>query len=453
MRRSIFILLFLSITSPVYSGDKNQNKTVPAFTDSDLQKYKVKGVTDSEMPDKLRKEKMHPQLPSPMDARSVFKENDLSVVSVIAYKENGISFSHGSGFIVTSDGAVVTNYHVISNAAYVKVKAGKIILEVEGLLYSDKENDIVILKANGMNLPTVNLGDSDMIEEKEKVFVMSSPRGSENIISEGVLNGRKRAGSDRELFLISANFSEGSSGGPVFNEKGEVIGIATSVIDKAKNLNFASPVNLIKGNFSSQKAVTPQDALSDDYRLTADYWFNIANNFSKAAKYNDAVEAYKKALSYDPYFATAYNGLGVAYMKLKMYKKAIKFYKKSIMLDPNSSWVYSNLGLVYTESAMYKEAIDELKRALRITPDLAVAHFNLGLTYRRLHEHKKALDSYKEAVRIDPGFVDAHFHLGKTYVDLNEKDAALDEYNKLKDLDPVLADKLMNLIERYITVF
>ncbi|RJQ22199.1 MAG: hypothetical protein C4560_02735 [Nitrospiraceae bacterium] len=87
------------------------------------------------------------------DADRIFKENSKAVVVVVAYNEKGEPISQGSGFIVSPDGAVVTNYHVISNAKGIKVKAGDKVLDVEGLIHADKENDLVILKVKGEKLP------------------------------------------------------------------------------------------------------------------------------------------------------------------------------------------------------------------------------------------------------------------------------------------------------------
>ena len=80
-------------------------------------------------------------------ADKIFKENNKAVVVVITYNAKGEPISQGSGFIIRPDGAVITNYHVISNAVDISVKAGDTVLKVEGLLHVDKENDLVILKA------------------------------------------------------------------------------------------------------------------------------------------------------------------------------------------------------------------------------------------------------------------------------------------------------------------
>jgi len=85
------------------------------------------------------------------NADKIFKENNKAVVVVVTYNAKGEPISQGSGFIVRPDGAVITNYHVISNAVHIAVKAGDKVLKVEGLLHVDKENDLVMLKAKERN--------------------------------------------------------------------------------------------------------------------------------------------------------------------------------------------------------------------------------------------------------------------------------------------------------------
>ena len=206
------------------------------------------------------------------DANKIFKENNEAVVVIVTYDLEGNPMMQGSGFIVRSDGAIVTNYHVISNAEDIKVKAGEKVLKVEGLLHIDKENDIVILKVDAEGLQVVKIGDVEEAEVGENVYVISSPQGLENTISDGILSGIREINPKRKILQITAPISKGSSGSPVFNKNGEVIGIATLLIEKAQNLNFAMPVNLIKDKFSLTKITKLKDVEVEDFKKTAEYW-------------------------------------------------------------------------------------------------------------------------------------------------------------------------------------
>lgn len=146
----------------------------------------------------------------------------------------------------------------------------------------------------------------------ERRSIISSPQGLENTISEGILSGIGKIDTKRRILQITAPISEGSSGGPVFNKNGEVIGIATFLIKEAQNINFAMPINLIKDKISAKKVMALKDAVIKDYQKTAGYWFWLGYYYKEAGMYREAVEAYKQAIRIKPDDAKAHYGLGDA---------------------------------------------------------------------------------------------------------------------------------------------
>ncbi|PIV43517.1 MAG: hypothetical protein COS27_04730 [Nitrospirae bacterium CG02_land_8_20_14_3_00_41_53] len=350
------------------------------------------------------------------DADRIFKENSKAVVVVIAYDKQDKPISQGSGFIVRPDGAIVTNYHVISNAVDIKVKVGDKLLKVEGLLHIDKENDIVILKAKGKDLSVIKIGDIEKVSVGEKVYVISSPEGLENTISDGVLSGIRELDPKRKILQITAPISKGSSGGPVFNKNGEVIGIATFLIEEAQNLNFAIPVNLIKDKISARKVAALKDVDIEDYKKIAAFWLMIGLSYEADSLFKEAIEAYKQAVRVNPDFTYAH------------------------------AYAHNRLGIAYSKSGMYREAMEAFKQAIRIEPDYAEAYNNLGKTYVELGMYREAIEACKQAIRIKPGFAMAHYGLGLTYLLIDNRGLALEQYKILKSLDPKLADHLFNFI-------
>ncbi len=380
------------------------------------------------------------------DADRIFKENNKAVVVVLTYNEKGEPISQGSGFIVRADGAVVTNYHVISNAMDIKVKAGDKVYEVEGLIHTDKENDIVILKAKGKKLPIVKLGDIEKANIGEKVYVISSPQGLENTISDGILSGIREITPERKVLQITAPISPGSSGGPVFNKNGEVIGIATFLLKEAQNLNFAMPVNLIKDKIGSKKITALKDSTIEDYKKTAGYWFNLGFAYIESGMYKEAIEAFKKAIKLQPDFARAHLGLGSAYQSSGMYREAIEAYQEAIRLEPNLFISHFSLGLSYASLGMYKEAIASYKQVIMLKPDFVSAHLMIGVTYGKLGMYKEEIETLKQTIRIKPDNTAAHYGLGLAYLSTGNRGMSLEQYKILKKLDIEQAEKLFNLI-------
>ena len=165
--------------------------------------------------------------------------------------------SAGSGFVVSSDGLVVTNKHVVDID-----KADFTVITKDGKKYSakilakDPMHDFAVLKISGGKFPTLNLGDSDKLQIGQTVIAIGNALGEfSNTVSRGVISGLSRSivassGSSSErleqLIQTDAAINPGNSGGPLLNLNGEVIGINTAIAQGAQNIGFAIPVNQIK---------------------------------------------------------------------------------------------------------------------------------------------------------------------------------------------------------------
>lgn len=255
----------------------------------------------------------------------------------------------------------------------------------------------------------------------EKVYVISSPKGLENTISEGILSGIREIDPKRKIIQITAPVSEGSSGGPVFNKNGEVIGIATFLLKEAQNINFAMPANLIKDKISARRVVALKDAEIEDYEKTAEYWFILGYSYGEAGLYKEAIEACNQAIRIKLDYADAHNNLGIAYNGLGMHREAIEAYKQAIRIKPDLAMAHNNLGLAYGDLGMYKEEIEAFKQAIKINPNYVNAHLNLGVAYSKLRMNREAIEAFKQAIRIKPDYADAHYCLGIIYLILNDR--------------------------------
>jgi len=169
----------------------------------------------------------------------------------------------GSGFIISSDGYVVTNKHVV-----VDTEAEYTVLLNNGdkhpakVLARDPSNDLAILKIDGKNFPTLQLGDSDSLKVGQSVIAIGNALGEfRNTVSTGVVSGLARSitassgpsSSERLLGLIQtdASINPGNSGGPLMDTTGQVIGINVAVAQGAQNIGFALPINQVKQTIES----------------------------------------------------------------------------------------------------------------------------------------------------------------------------------------------------------
>jgi hypothetical protein len=184
-------------------------------------------------------------------AVSIARQYSGSVVTILTEDANRQSLALGSGFIV-GNGKVVTNYHVIEGARYataVTASGGK--FPIDGVFAHSGLHDLAVLSAPGLNA-SVTLSTIPT-EVGERIYAIGSPEGLSNSISEGIVSGN-RVLNGVQMIQITAAISPGSSGGPVINEKGNVIGVAVGAFTSGQSLNFAIPSDLISPLLNSGTA-------------------------------------------------------------------------------------------------------------------------------------------------------------------------------------------------------
>lgn len=169
-----------------------------------------------------------------------------ATVLLVMEDSNGQPLSIGSGFFVRN-GQIATNLHVLEGAArgYAKLVSQKTKHDIEGIMAVDAARDLVILKIPALRMPPLSLGNSDMVRVGESVYAAGNPRGLEGTFSQGIISSIRSVGMDK-LLQITAPISPGSSGGPVLNDRGQVIGVSVATFRNGQNLNFAIPSNYLK---------------------------------------------------------------------------------------------------------------------------------------------------------------------------------------------------------------
>lgn len=170
---------------------------------------------------------------------------DASVVKIFCYDYEGELAATGSGFVAFDSQTIITNYHVMTSAYTCKISTNQdVSYEVSKILCYSKEQDIAILQlAKDTGLRPLTLGDSGAIKKGETVVAIGSPLGIKNTVSTGVLSGRLME-DGMDVLQFTAPISSGSSGGALFDNNGNVIGITYASYIDGQNLNLAIPIEL-----------------------------------------------------------------------------------------------------------------------------------------------------------------------------------------------------------------
>lgn len=179
-------------------------------------------------------------------------------VMIIALDDNCQPLGIGSGFLVGKNGEIATNYHVVEGAssALIKFVNREEKFEVNSILQKSEKYDLAIIQISSNQSPLL-LGDDELTSIGDRIFAIGNPEGLEGTVSEGIISGFRKVDDKFRLMQITAPISPGSSGGPVINQKGQVIGIASASIMLGQNLNFAVPSQKLSEILSKPKLNLP----------------------------------------------------------------------------------------------------------------------------------------------------------------------------------------------------
>lgn len=237
MRRILIIIILSLIAFPLKSLSASELKSF-----SDLVKKVEPTVVNISTTQIIKV-----QRPTPFDFfKEFFGESPFDFDMPKDYQRQSL----GSGVIISEDGYILTNNHVIKDATIIKVRLYKSKEDIEATVVGkDPKIDIALLKINRNNLPFAKLGDSDKMEVGDWVIAIGNPFGLSHTVTKGIISAKGRvigSGPYDDFIQIDAPINFGNSGGPLFNLQGEIIGINTAIIAGGQNIGFSIPINMIR---------------------------------------------------------------------------------------------------------------------------------------------------------------------------------------------------------------
>jgi tetratricopeptide (TPR) repeat protein len=425
-------------------------------------------------------------IPLPIEAQDLLPELvrriKPSAVAIETYDSRGEKLSRGSGFFVEAD-RIVTNRHVLEGAHRAEVHSSTgAVFPVKGVLAVDAEGDIALLKIDAPAPPIRALPlDKTSPQEGESVVVIGNPLGLEGSVTNGIVSAVRDIPTFGRIIQITAPISSGSSGSPVVNMQGQVIGIATLQITGGQSVNFAIPserisqlqvatitslADLVAATGRNKRAKAVQffrDGLSflskDDCEKALPYFEKAVESDSnyaeawaqsgfcneKLGRHAEALEASKKAVSLRP-SAESYFNIGLASFYLKQYKDAAEAYRQAIKLDPyNAADAHYALGLVYRDWGKPDDEIQAYKQAIRLRPDYTVAYERLGSRYLKSKKYSEAIEIFRQLSALKPGDANAPNNMGEAYFELNKLSEAVESFRQSIRLKPDFGKAYYNL--------
>jgi tetratricopeptide (TPR) repeat protein len=362
-----------------------------------------------------------------------------SAVAIAAFDSRRNVVARGSGFFVSGD-RIITNRHVIEGSSRVEVHVldGKK-YPVKGVLAVDGEGDIALLQVDvpaavAMPLPIVRA----VPQEGESIVVVGNPFGLEGSVSNGIVSAVRDISGYGRIIQITAPISPGSSGSPVVNMLGQVIGIATLQAAEGQSLNFAVPSERIlqlKVNDLQTLTSLTADSLKSK-RANAQLLYSQGVAQLSRDDYARALGYFEKATEIDATYAEAWYQAGFCYGLLGRHSEALKASKQAAKLKPDWAEVYVNIGASSYALGQFKDALESYKTAARLDDDNADLQYAMGLTFGRLNRGDEELLAYKRAIGLKPDHANAIDRLGQAYVKQKRYGDAAAAFEQLKIYRP-----------------
>jgi tetratricopeptide (TPR) repeat protein len=361
-----------------------------------------------------------------------------SAVAVETFGARGEKLSRGSGFFVATD-RIITNRHVIENASRVEIKLvdGKT-YQASGVLATDGEGDLALLQ---VQVPAENAAplpiERETPQEGESIVVIGNPFGLEGSVSNGIVSAVREIAGYGRIIQITAPISPGSSGSPVVNMNGQVIGIATLQAAEGQSLNFAVPATRIaalKIN-ALQSFSTLDTETRKNKRASAEKLYLQGLSTLSRDDYARAAQSFEKAVQIDPDYAEAWYQAGFAYGMLGKHADSLKASRQAARVRPDWAEAQINIGASSFALGQFKEAEAAYRLAAKIDAGNADTQFALALTLGKLNKTDEEILAYKRTVAIKPSHTGAFERMGQAYFKTkryNEALAAFEQYKLLK---------------------
>jgi len=330
-----------------------------------------------------------------LTADQIFDKVNNSVVVVLAYAKNGDVFQ-GSGVVINNNGYIATNYHVCEGSVRVEVKHYQQDFKYVEAILKDEQKDLLILKIHDTTLAPITISSTTDLKPGQRIYAIGSPEGYENSISEGIISGFRYDENGNKLLQTTAPTTEGSSGGALVNDKGELIGLSMSGQHEG-SLYFAVPSEDIVTLVGASNVLTSEKENQIDY-------FEEGQAANENQDYKEAELYFTKYLEKFSNDIKAYFSRGYSRIKLREYSKAVKDFTKAIESNPNDNDAYFYRGNCYYSLRQYDYAVDDYSKCIEIAPDYADYYYNRGYAYFKLQKYTDAANDWETCIQLNPDY-------------------------------------------------
>lgn len=387
---------------------------------------------------------------SALDTEAVVEETKRAVIVITGTRTDNGAEVQSSGCCLSKDGYVLTTAHQIVGVEGLEARLLDGSKRTLNVIEVDKDREIALLRANQPFQYTVRMGDANSLRGGADLISIAAPRSLDFSVVTGNVSNTNRTLRDYPVIQAALRAAPGSSGGPVFDRNGRLVGL---IIGKLRDEDWITAINPVNNAFAMLERygllraapivleeatgeLMPAKGVTDaEFRAVEAY-----NRGVRSQDLQDKILAYRGAVEALPEFFVAWFNLGVACTAADDMPGAEKAYAKAHMLQPGSIEVQRNLGRLYLAGKDLEKAAGSFSSALELAPQEAQSHNDLGEVYRQMNRTADAIRAFDMALKLKPDYALAHYNLGLVYTGVDDAANAIQHFESYLRLLPDAQD-------------
>ena len=381
-----------------------------------------------------------------LDRKAIVQHNEGAAVVIWGTNPATGAELQGSGCCVHPAGYVLTVAHQVLGLTAFRARLRDGSERKLTLIEVDKLREVALLKADSPMAQAARIGNADTLQSGADLVAIAAPLGLEFSAVTGIVSSTNRTRGGYPMIQADIPASPGSSGAPVFDEKGELVGLIVSRLEQGEWIKTITPINNAYAMLRVHRIPIPGDlALPVDAEIIPAH--NVTHDELQAIKaYNagvladspaEKVASYTRAAALLPKFFEAWFNLAVAHTASDNLMEAVAAYRQAQALNPSQAKavaVQRNLGRLYLRERRCEEAIACFRQAAQLAPSDPSSFNDLGEAYRRAEQFERAEQCFLTALELRPTYRAAHYNLGLTYASGDKAPRAIEQFERYLEL-------------------
>ena len=382
------------------------------------------------------------------DIAELVEQNEPTVVVLTGIRTETGAEVQSSGCCIDTGGYILTTAHQIVGVKNIRARTISGDIYPVEVLETDKALEISLLKASSPLPAAVRIGRANSLRSGASIFSIATPESLDFTVVPGMVSNTNRTLNGHPVFQADLRVSPGSSGGAVFDQYGQLVGL---VIGKLQNVEWVTVVNPVDNAFpmlqkhklhEPSSTVLPRNMLAPSEGSPQPERDAIeAYNMGVAAgEPNAKLEAYARALQLRPDFFEAWFNQAVVLEGRGELEKSAAAYAKAEALNPNAIEVQRNLGRLHLRAKRPADAVTHFEKAVKLAPDSPQSYNDLGEARRQLDELEAATAAFQRALELDPKYAQAHYNVALVLSAREDTTAAIAHLEQYLALDAAASD-------------